>query len=568
MSLPRLALSTLLLCCAASGLARAQSTALPHLEQRGHATQLIVDGKPWLMLAGELYNTAASDPAYLETVWPKLTRLNLNTVLVAIAWDWIEPQEGRFDFSLVDNVLAGARKNHQHVVFLWFGSWKNGVSTFAPTWVKADTQRFARVRVGSGLAIEMLSPFGAASLEADTRAYVQFMQHLRSVDAEHTALMIQLENEVGINGDSRDRSEAAQRAFPQAVPAALMHWLIEHRSSLSPDLLAAWNAAGARPEGSWQEVFGNGLAADEIFMAWQYASYMGHIAAAGKAVYPLPVFTNSWLKHGDALPGDYPSGGPEPLTFDVWKAGAPAIDMNCPDISVPEFEQIVKVFHRPDNPLFIPEGLGIASGVANVFYAIGAQAGLGYSVFGIDNTVRLVSFPPPMGATPPSELESLPLAKGYAALRELAPMILEHQAQGTINAAWLNASQTSQEFELNGYSLRFELRRTFWDQKFQTDLAYAIAMAAGPDEFYILGDDVQVTFKPRTPGPSIAGLSADEAGHFQGGRWIAERRLNGDDVMLNYKLVTQAEQHLSGSGARFGPEAPTVQHIKLYRYDP
>lgn len=144
----------------------------PATQKRGTSYRRESDrnyGRPWLLLAGEPNNTAASDPAYLETVWPKLTRLNLNTVLVAIAWDWVEPEEGRFDISLLDGVLAGARRNNERVVFLWFGSWKNGVSTFAPTWVKADTQRFERVRVGSGVAVEMLTPFSAAAMDADTR---------------------------------------------------------------------------------------------------------------------------------------------------------------------------------------------------------------------------------------------------------------------------------------------------------------------------------------------------------------------------------------------------------------
>jgi hypothetical protein len=546
----------------------AGSASLPHLERRGQATQLIVDDQPWLIRGGELNNTVATDAAYLESVWPQLTQLNLNTVLVGIGWDWIEPQEGRFDFSTVDRVLAGARKHQQRVVFLWFGSWKNGVSTFAPTWVKADQTRFPRVRTGSGLAIEMLSPSSPSTLSSETRAYRAFLDHLNSVDRQHTALMIQLENEVGIAGDSRDRSAEATAAFSNPVPGELMQWLEQHRASLTPELLAVWQAAGAKSSGTWQTVFGNTLASDEIFMAWTYGRYMGQLAATGKSVKPLPVFTNSWLASPGTIPGDYPSGGPDPLTFDVWRAAAPQIDLNCPDISVANFDQIVRAFHRPNNPLFIPEGLGIATGVANVFYAVGAQQGLGYSVFGIDNTVRLIMFPPVMGAEPPADLAKLPLARGYAALRELAPLILAHQATGSIDAAWLNPKQPSKDLDLGGYHVRIELRRTFWDQKTVTDLGYALIVAAGVNEFYIAGADVQVTFKPTTPGPAIAGLALDEAGHFEAGRWIAERRLNGDDIMLNYKLTQQAQLDLSGSGARLGPDGPSTQHVKLYRYDP
>ena len=192
----------------------APDPSMAHLEKRGAATQLIVDGKPYLVLAGETDNTASSSLEYMNPVWPKLVKANLNTVLVGVGWDWVEPVEGKYDFSLVDGMLAGARKNNLHLVFLWFGSWKNGLSSFAPEWVKADQQRFPRSRLKSGKAVEVLSPCSDANLQADTRAYTAFMQHLRKVDSkQHTVIMIQLENEVGLIGDSRDRSAEAEAAF-------------------------------------------------------------------------------------------------------------------------------------------------------------------------------------------------------------------------------------------------------------------------------------------------------------------------------------------------------------------
>ena len=105
---------------------------IPHLEKRGAATQLIVDGKPYLALAGETDNTASSDLALMDTVWPKVAKANLNTVLVGVGWNWVEPVEGKYDFSLVDGILSGARKNNLHVILLWFGSWKNGLSSSRP----------------------------------------------------------------------------------------------------------------------------------------------------------------------------------------------------------------------------------------------------------------------------------------------------------------------------------------------------------------------------------------------------------------------------------------------------
>ena len=540
----------------------------PHLQQNGVATQLMVDGHPWLIRGGEVANTASSDLNYMNSVWPRMARLKLNTVLVSVAWGWIEPKEGEFDFSLVDGLLAGARKNNLRVVFLWFGSWKNGISSFAPAWVKSDQQRFPRVRIKSGKSVEILTPLDAAARDADTRAYVKFMEHLRAVDAtRHTVLMIQMQNEVGLLGDSRDRSDAANAAFAGPVPRELMDYLASDKERLTPELSKLWSAAGAKASGTWEEVFGNSASAEEIFMAWNYSRYMDHITAAGKAVFPLPVFSNTWIvQPEDKGPGDYPSGGPEPLTLDVWKAGAPSIDINAPDIYLPNFDEWVARFHRPNNPLFVPESRADAAGVANAFFCIGQHAALGYSPFGIDNAGRLVTLRPDPGVVAPTDLESLPLARGYAILEQLAPLILEHQAKGTIGAAWLNQQQQKQAIPLGDYTLNFDLRRNRRNPAQVPALGYGMAIALGPDEFIIAGTDIQVTFTPRTPGAPIAGLADAETGAFKKGLWVPVRKMNGDDVLLNYDLAGAAAADQSGSGLRFGPDGPTLQRVKLYRY--
>lgn len=547
--------------------ASAAPAELPRLEQRGAATQLIVDGQPWLIRGGEVANTASSSLPYMDTVWPKMTRLNLNTVLVAVAWAWVEPAEGKFDFSLVDGLLAGARRNNQRVIFLWFGSWKNGISSFVPAWVKADQQRFPRVRVAGGQSVEILSPLSEAALAADTRAYVKFMQHLARVDPQRTNLMIQLQNEVGVLGDSRDRSDAANAAFAGPVPAELMQYLAAHQASMSPALAKLWSAAGARNTGTWAEVFGAGPATDELFMAWHYAKYMGYMAAAGKAAYPLPVFTNTWIvQPEDKGPGDYPSGGPQPLTIDVWKAGAPAIDLNCPDIYLPDFDVQVASFHRPDNPIFVPESRGDAVGVANAFYAIGAHASLGYSPFGIDNTGRLVVLRPEPGAPAPAELENLPLAKGYALLRDLTPLILAHQQKDTIRAAWLNPASPKQDIALGDHTLTVELRKNRRTGKTMAEAGYAMVFGLGPDEYLVAGADVWVTFTPHTPGAPIAGIADAEAGEMKDGQWVPGRKMSGDDILVDYSLGKAAAANQSGSGLMFGPNGPALQRVKLYRY--
>ena len=544
------------------------ASAIPHLEKRGHATQLMVDGQPYLALAGETANTASSSLKYMDEVWPRLVRMNLNTVLVGVGWDWIEPVDGQYDFTLVDGLLAGARAHHLRLVLLWFGSWKNGISSFVPDWVKADQARFPRVQIKGGKSIEVLSPFREPNRDADTRAYVALLRHLREVDGSfHTVIMIQMENEVGVLGDSRDRSDVADAAFAGPVPKELLDYLQTHRSSLNPDLAQIWQTAGGKTAGTWSEVFGPTPAADEVFMAWHYARYMDHVTRAGKAEYPLPVYTNTWIvQPEDKGPGDYPSGGPEPLVLDIWKAGAPSIDLNAPDIYLPDFAGWCARFHRADNPLFVPESRGDAGGAANAFFAIGEHAAIGYSPFGIDNAGRLLVLRPDAGTPPPMELENLPLPRAYAVLAALTPLILEHQASGTIAAASLNLQHQTEHIPLGNYILNVDLRRNRRDPSQVPPMGYGLFIAMGPDEYLVAGSDIQVTFTPNTPGPEIAGLAETEAGQYVDGKWVPGRRLNGDDVLLDYKLAEAAAANQSGSGLRFGPGAPTIQRVKLYRY--
>jgi len=106
-----------------------------------------VDGKPFLALAGELLNSSATSVEYMKAVWPKLAEAKLNTVLAGVSWNQIEPQEGKFDFRVLDGVIEGARAHNLRLVLLWFGTWKNGLSSYPPDWVKKDFERFPRAQM-------------------------------------------------------------------------------------------------------------------------------------------------------------------------------------------------------------------------------------------------------------------------------------------------------------------------------------------------------------------------------------------------------------------------------------
>ena len=277
---------------------------LPHLRRQGTAIQLVVDGKPFLVRGGELGNSTASNPAYLRPFWPRFAELNMNTVLAPVYWELVEPEEGRFDFSTLDQLVADARANGMRLVLLWFGSWKNSMSCYAPAWVKRDPRRFPRASDLDGTPQEILSPFSAKNREADARAFAALQRHLSQIDeAARTVLMVQVENEIGMIPTARDHSAEADRAFGSGVPAELLAYLAAHREELAPELRALWLGAGGKPSGTWPEVFGSGPAGEEVFMAWHFARYTEAVAAAGKREYPLPMFVNAALIRPGHQPG-------------------------------------------------------------------------------------------------------------------------------------------------------------------------------------------------------------------------------------------------------------------------
>ncbi len=283
----------------------------------------MVDGKPFLILGGELRNSSTSSLDYMKPIWPRMAADNLNTLLAPVSWELTEPEEGRFDFSLVDGMIAGTQDNHLHLVILWFGSWKNGDSFYAPAWVRSDLKRFPRAQDQQGANMEILSAFSNADRAADAHAFAALMKHIRAVDgSRHTVLMVQVENESGVLGSPRDYSPEAEAAWKSPVPEALLSFLTKNKDALQPELLDVWREAGFRDKGTWAEVFGTTQRADEIFEAWQYSQYIDAVAAAGKAEYPIPMYVNAWLTQYPGEPGgEHPSGGAVSRMLDVWLAG-------------------------------------------------------------------------------------------------------------------------------------------------------------------------------------------------------------------------------------------------------
>ncbi len=536
----------------------AVAAGLPQLRQQGTATQLIVDGRPFLVRGGELGNSSA-EPDYLRAAWPKLKAMNLNTVVAPVYWDLLEPVEGRFDFAAVDGLLADARANGMRLVLLWFGSWKNSMSCYAPAWVKRDAVRFPRAQDSAGRGMEILSPFVPANRDADVRAFAALMRHLKIADPDHTVILVQVENEMGMIPEARDHSSEADKQFAAPVPAALLDYLARNRAQLAPELSAIWTAAGGKTSGSWAEVFGAGPAGEEIFMAWHFARYTQAVAAAGKAELPLPLYANAALIRPGYQPGQYPSGGPLPHLIDVWRAGAPALDFIAPDIYFQNFSHWAERYTRGGNPLFIPEALRSPEAAVNGLYAFGALDAIGFSPFAIESATE-----PGAGY----------LAASFDLVRQLTPLLAEKQGRG-LTAGFLQESAEAKQpvqVRLGRWVFRASFERAAPPQLADglavvigtENSALAGGSRAGPapaggllialdeDEFLFAGIGLTITFAPAEGGEQ-AGLLSVEEGRFENGEWKHLRWLNGDQ--------THQGRHVRLEPGRFG-----LQRVKLYRY--
>jgi hypothetical protein len=591
-----------------------------------------VDGKPFLAVAGELGNNTASSVENMEPVWARLVSGNLNCVLAAVSWAQVEPTEGKYDFAVVDGVIQGARKNKLKLVFLWFGSWKNGLSSYAPYWVKADFKRFPRIQIKGGKSIELLSTFGDATRDADARAYRALMRHIKLVDGEqHTVLMMQVENEVGVMRDSRDRSPLANKAFAGPVPKELMNYLQKNKETLAPELRQVLAENGNKTSGTWEEVFGSGKPdsvdmpiqtttppmtreehdtawrklhwpVDEIFMAWNYAKYINKITVEGKAEYPIPMYVNAWLQQPNmAWPGTYPSGGPLPQVNDIWRAGAPAIDLLAPDLYLQYFDEVCERYIRNGNPLFIPETGSNAINAINAFVKYNA---IGYSPFAIERGVgpntalagayRLITSMAPAiaaqqgknrmaavrvnQADPPAKLSlgdytltltgmgrgRIPIAPeptaaaqpqgGRGMAGQQAPQA-QAQPQGGRGAAGQQAQGQPQAGQAGPPAqAQPQGGRGQMGQQQPAGPGVSIIVNAGPNEFYMSGGDgnTRVTFTPNTSGPQIVGLGDIQEGKFVDGKWVVVRQLGGDDT---------------GQGELFTLRPNTLMRVTVYRYE-
>lgn len=511
----------------------------PHLEKRGSVTQLIVKDQPWLILGCELHNSTSSNREYMYQYWDKLKDSGINTVLAVVAWEQLEPQEGVFDFTEVDYLINDARAHDMKLALLYFGSWKNGFTSYTPTWVKRDTKRFPLAQTPEGKKIPILSTFGEETCKADAKAYATLMRHIREIDAkEQTVVMMQMENEVGLHGHTRD-------FCPEA------------------------NAAMAKLEGVPEDIVkaGNQDRIDEAFMAYHYAKYMDRITEAGKAEYDIPVFVNAWIvQPEDTRPGNYPSGGPQAQNHQIYREAAPHIDLLCPDIYLDDYPAVAALYTQNGNTFFVPESRDGQNGAANAAYTIGRMGGIGYSPFGYESKADAES-----NAT---------FREFYKKIGSISQKVLKAQAEGKISATWLKGSNpmvVKDTIVLGGVRVVTELVSSGMRNGGAPQLTggtydpsaigYVVAIEEEDGSLLFLGSNARVYFLPLEDGDTTVGLAKVTEGDFNAnGEWIEGRWLNGDEIQLRYDILYAIPDGVSGQGLNFQTAMPFFQRVELFEY--
>jgi hypothetical protein len=501
---------------------------LPRVEKSSTGSyRMLVDGHPYLILGAQTRNSSGW-PEQLDKAWPLYKQLHANTAEIPVYWEVIEPQPGHFDFSSVDKIIDGARKNDLRLVLLWFATWKNGEADYVPRWVKEDTVRFPHMRDRAGDQIRVLSPIAASTRTADATAFAALMHHLKEVDGDkHTVIMMQVENEPGSLESDRDYSPEANRLFAARAPAELT-------KSLN------------KKSGTWLEAFGP-EEANEAFAAYYISTYINTVAKAGKAEYPLPMYVNVWLRERKSFerPGDaYPSGGGTSNVLNLWKANTPFIDAIAPDNYVLDYVGYRDTLHkygRPDNPLFVPETIFGPMAARYSVYAIGEYHALSFAPFGLDSKIP---------ADYPIKQEELiaGLAANFKLWAPAVEQISDLQQKNAIQVAVEEDQLTDirQQWDKFDSVVTFGTPKPGYGGLFGTGTknktGRAMVAELAPDEFLICGFDSIVRFMPRRGGElrKAQFLSAEE-GSFVDGKWQPERLLNGDEVFFGIHFDSEGK---------------------------
>jgi hypothetical protein len=514
----------------------------------------MVDGKPFFPLGGQSSTSSAYNNKESEAAFKAVKLLHGNTLWTDVYWEHIEPAEGKFDFTMVDDLLASARRYDLKLILLWFATWKNATMDYTPDWVKTNPERFKRVISPSGMGLWTLSPHCKANFEADKKAFVAFCKYLKTRDTKHTVIGIQVENESGILGSDRDYSAEAQAVFDSPVPIKLITEMKKRGKGLVYEI---WQKSGRKESGTWPELFG--WDAGEFMSAWSVASYIDGVAKAGKSVCDLPMYMNVWMSEVRrvesrwSLAGaSYPSGGAVTKVLDISKWSTPHLDLIAPDIkhyNLAAFEKMCAAYSRPDNPLFFPEtppALGLFRAIAD------------YNLIGYSRMYLLESIVAEDGSIRPGSKIG---ADTIRSISSAIPLILKYQGTGQIHAIIQEDDIDAQLLDMDGYlgsavfagghpphipkDWRHDAPEELKMPENDPNRGRGLVFQASRHEFYLVGANYRLFLRPKLAPEKMLDasfvsnfwlsklahqLKVDE-GHFdQSGNYIIDRRRNGDAI--------------------------------------
>ncbi len=512
--------------------------AIPRIGMEQGIPTLYVKERPFFALAGEIHNSSAESLDYMEKkVWPNLKGLNLNTLVVPLYWNRIEPVEGAFDFSLLDGLIRQARIHGMHLILLWFGLWKNAESMYVPNWMKQDTKRYFRAEKVTGERMNTISPFCDAAVAKDAEAFRQVMAHVRWVDAEEsTVIMIQVENELGLLGSSCDYSPKAREKFEQPLPEELAKVVKEWEDSPSAYCLKQKNTN--RSYETWRETFGED--AQEIFMAYYFAKAVEKITAAGRGEYPLPCYVNTWIKQFPWYPGSYPSGGPVKEMHRIWKLAAPSLFTIAPDIYVPYAAEVMEEYSYEGNPLVIPEIRKDAVTASYAFYAFMEHHAICYSPFGIEDLGKDSD----RTQTPTEEMiEALKLdplsfdltgtrealSKTYHLILEVQPLYLHYRGSRRMKS-YLQGKDFEQGtyFRFKYYDIEIE----YFPKTAGCPAAAGVIFELQDHKFLMIGMMSRFRFYPKAGENQNVDFLKIEIGSIKNGAFQPYQEMNGDERII------------------------------------
>ena len=492
---------------------------------------------PCPILGGELSNSAATSVADIDEVMPRMKALGLNTVLVPAYWELMEPVEGKFDFTLIDRTIDMARQEQLHVVFLWFGVWKNSMSCYTPTWFKQDTKRFPRAMTAEGKQMEIASCFSDNVLQADLKAFSALMRHIREKDPKReVVIMMQIENEIGMLESARDHSPLAEKAYKKE---------------------------------RWAERYGTDEYADEKFMALSYARYVEHLAKAAREIHDMPLYVNAAMNSRGRRPGEYPSAGPLAHLIDFWHEGAPSIDLLAPDIYDTGFKSWCAKYALPNNRLFIPESRCCENSGVRALYTFGEHQAIGFSPFAIDQA---------------SDKETESVTHAYNLLRQVFNVKRSMKTWGLL------FDQEDRNRILDDGGVMMTCRHYFtlpWDPRASDGSTWpeggAMLIRLGKYDYLLAGSGVVIDFKTPTEKQQEQQKTLGEDGFAEAGgdtSQKANKRFNGkrlgllsvdevsisNDGTMQYLRRHNGDQTHQGRHARIGVGEWKILHIRLYEY--